>query len=82
MAKKIEIKKTEAAPAPKREEKSTGVIGSFALGKDNYMFILGGIALLVLGYVLMIGGGADSPDRPGPYSAGPSCPLHWPDLAA
>jgi hypothetical protein len=58
MAKKIEIRKT----AVKKEEK-TAVIGTFAFQKENYMIILAGVALLTIGYLLMIGGGADSTDK-------------------
>lgn len=59
MAKKIEIKKGAA----KKEEKAAVVHGTFAFGKDNYTFILVGVGVLVIGYLLMIGGGADSPDK-------------------
>lgn len=59
MAKKIEIKKGAA----KKEEKAAVVQGTFAFGKDNYMIILAGIGVLVIGYLLMIGGGAESPDK-------------------
>jgi hypothetical protein len=61
MAKKIEIRKTAA----KKEEK-TAVMGTFAFQKENYMIILAGVALLTIGYLLMIGGGADSPDKYNP----------------
>jgi membrane-bound ClpP family serine protease len=30
--------------------------------KKNYMILLSGIALIVLGYLLMIGGGSDDPE--------------------
>ena len=33
----------------------------FAFGKVNYKIMLVGIALLVIGYLLMVGGGADDP---------------------
>ncbi len=59
MAKKIEIKKSVA----KKEEKASVVPGTFAFGKDNYTIILVGVGVLVIGYLLMIGGGADSPDK-------------------
>jgi hypothetical protein len=65
MAKKIEIKKTTAAAttAPKREERSQSGPVAFAFGKENYMIILGGVAVLILGYLLMVGGGADKPEN-------------------
>lgn len=31
-------------------------------GKQNYILVLIGIALLVLGFILMLGGGSDDPD--------------------
>ena len=33
----------------------------FAFGKVNYKIMLVGIALLVIGYLLMVGGGSDDP---------------------
>ena len=34
----------------------------FAFGKENYRLMLIGIAFLVLGYILMIGGGSEDPN--------------------
>jgi len=34
----------------------------FVFGKENYKFLFIGLALIVLGFILMIGGGSDSPD--------------------
>ena len=31
-------------------------------GKQNYIIVLIGLALIVLGFILMIGGGSDDPD--------------------
>lgn len=61
MAKKIDIKKT-AAKSSKKEDKNANP-AAFAFGKENYYFILAGVGMLVIGYLLMIGGGADSPDK-------------------
>ncbi len=61
MAKKIEIK-----PAAKKEEKTAATTGTFAFGKDNYMIILAGVVVLVIGYLLMVGGGAETPDKYNP----------------
>lgn len=33
----------------------------FALGRANYKFMLIGIAVVLLGFILMIGGGSDDP---------------------
>lgn len=35
----------------------------FAFEKINYIWMLIGLALLALGYILLIGGGANSPDE-------------------
>jgi uncharacterized RDD family membrane protein YckC len=36
--------------------------GEFAFGKMNYRLLLIGLAFLLLGYILMIGGGSDNPN--------------------
>ena len=59
MATKIEIKKASA----KKEEKAPVVVGTFAFQKENYMIILAGVAVLAIGYLLMVGGGADNPNE-------------------
>ena len=33
----------------------------FAFSKKNYILIIAGVLIMVLGYVLMIGGGSDDP---------------------
>lgn len=35
----------------------------FVFGKENYKFLFIGLALILLGFILMIGGGSDSPDE-------------------
>lgn len=35
----------------------------FPLGKQNYMFIIGGMVLVIIGFLLMVGGGAESLDE-------------------
>lgn len=60
MAKKITPKAGAAKAALKDERKETSP-NTLAFGKENYYIILGGIGLLVLGYLLMIGGGSDDP---------------------
>jgi len=35
----------------------------FVFGKENYKFLLIGLGLILLGFILMIGGGSDSPDE-------------------
>lgn len=35
---------------------------SFLFGRKNYMFMLIGIAVIALGFILMAGGGSDNPN--------------------
>jgi len=35
--------------------------GEFAFGKENYRLMLIGLALIILGFLLMIGGGSEDP---------------------
>jgi len=42
---------------PKEEPKEV-----FIFGKKNYLFMLIGIGLIVLGFILMSGGGSDDPN--------------------
>jgi hypothetical protein len=61
MVKKVTT--TEKAPAKKAEGAKNIPAGAFAFGKENYMIILAGVGVLVIGYLLMIGGGADKPEN-------------------
>ena len=45
----------------KQKTTSTG-FSEFAFGKENYKLLLIGLALIVLGFLLMIGGGSDDPN--------------------
>jgi len=44
--------------AKKDNVKETG----FALGKENYKFMAIGFAIIVVGFILMVGGGSDDPE--------------------
>lgn len=35
----------------------------FVFGKQNYSILIVGVVLVVLGYILMIGGGSDDPNQ-------------------
>jgi len=35
----------------------------FVFGKENYKYLFIGLGLILLGFILMIGGGSDSPDE-------------------
>ena len=36
---------------------------TFAFGRDNYIFMLAGVGILLIGYLLMIGGGSEDPNE-------------------
>ena len=54
MAKEITKKKESFEPNDNQEV--------MPFGKQNYIIVLIGIALLVLGFILMLGGGSNDPD--------------------
>ena len=58
--KQKEIKKP-AATAEKIQSVSGGATG-FAFGRQNYKLLFIGLALILLGFILMIGGGSDDPN--------------------
>ncbi|HLG03437.1 MAG TPA: DUF3098 domain-containing protein [Bacteroidia bacterium] len=60
MAKKILVKGDKGKKDDNRRDTTPA---TFAFGRDNYLFILIGIGVLILGYVLMIGGGSDDPNE-------------------
>lgn len=35
----------------------------FGIARENYKFLIAGVALIFLGYLLMIGGGSDDPNK-------------------
>lgn len=37
-------------------------VGEFAFGKENYRLMLIGLAFIVVGFLLMVGGGSTDPD--------------------
>jgi len=57
MAKTIKTTTTDAAK--KVEDNSRPV---FAFGKENYILMLSGVFLIILGFVLMTGGGSKDPN--------------------
>ena len=44
------------------KEKNKGNKSEFLFGKKNYSIMLVGIAVIVLGFILMAGGGSDNPE--------------------
>jgi len=57
--KKKEVKKTSHSG-----DKSTTIskYSGFAFGKENYKLLFIGLAFIVIGFLLMIGGGSDDPN--------------------
>lgn len=35
----------------------------FAFGKDNYRILIVGVVIVVIGYMLMVGGGSEDPNK-------------------
>ena len=52
--------KIEKGPAPRKELKSRT---DFAFGRINYLLMLTGIGLILLGFILMSGGRLDDPGK-------------------
>lgn len=61
MAKKIIAPKAGTRKATTSDSNRETAPNTLAFNKENYYIILGGVGLLVLGYILMIGGGSDDP---------------------
>jgi hypothetical protein len=57
MAKTI---KTVASETTKKADDSSRPV--FAFGKENYLIMLAGVALLIIGFILMTGGGSKDPN--------------------
>ena len=55
--KKVAVKEKQAGTRAVEPESRSG----FAFGKENYRLLLIGLALIVLGFLLMIGGGSKDP---------------------
>lgn len=45
------------------QKRSSASSADFAFGKENYRLLLIGLAVIVLGFLLMIGGGSDDPNE-------------------
>jgi hypothetical protein len=52
--------KSSASDAAKKAEDNVRPV--FALGKENYILMLVGVALIILGFILMTGGGSKDPN--------------------
>lgn len=53
----------KANPAHQHSQQKSQEQGSvFAFNRENYKLLFIGLALIILGFILMIGGGSDDPD--------------------
>ena len=55
-----------AAPKPttaKEQPVKLANTGEFAFGKENYRLMLIGLAIILVGFLLMVGGGSDDPTK-------------------
>jgi hypothetical protein len=60
MKQKKEDKKSPVTVVDKQKPAASGVM-PFAFGKENYKLLVIGLVLILVGFLLMIGGGSDNP---------------------
>jgi hypothetical protein len=66
MEKKQTQSKSHTAAKPAKGETVTGKtanVGEFAFGKENYRLMLIGLAFILVGFLLMIGGASPDPTK-------------------
>jgi hypothetical protein len=51
--------KKQPAPAPKANNTTQG---QFVFGRENYILLIASLAIILIGYFLMAGGGSDDPN--------------------
>jgi hypothetical protein len=63
--KPTQTKTASAAKSTKSDEQTakTPNVGEFAFGKENYRLMLIGLAFIVAGFLLMVGGGSSDPTK-------------------
>ncbi|MBE9491649.1 MAG: DUF3098 domain-containing protein [Bacteroidetes bacterium] len=57
---KDQLKKPE--PVRVKQKATTETSSAFAFGRENYKLLLIGLAFIIVGFLLMIGGGSDDPN--------------------
>lgn len=62
MAKNVKQKNIKKPAAAAEKVQSGGSATGFAFGRQNYRLLFIGLALILLGFILMIGGGSDDPN--------------------
>lgn len=64
MNKQKNIKRKPRPAARKQSEKKTSPArATFVFERENYILLLAGLGLIGLGFILMIGGGSDDPNK-------------------
>lgn len=58
----MEVKKTVKVSADKKAAPVSDKEQQFAFGKENYRLMLIGLGVIVLGFILMVGGGSEDPN--------------------
>jgi hypothetical protein len=56
----MKLKEINKSSAPEKQKSS--FTSDFAFGKENYRLLLIGLALILIGFLLMIGGGSKDPN--------------------
>jgi hypothetical protein len=56
----MKLKETTKPSSPEKQKSATGF--DFAFGKENYKLLLIGLVLILVGFLLMIGGGSEDPN--------------------
>jgi len=54
--------KKKASPPTPRQKTVENKSSELAFGRQNYMLLIIGLVLIVIGFLLMIGGGSDDPN--------------------
>ncbi|HOI86627.1 MAG TPA: DUF3098 domain-containing protein [Lentimicrobium sp.] len=57
----MNAKKSDKEAAPKKIQAAGDKAMQFAFGRENYRIMLIGLAVLALGFILMVGGGSEDP---------------------
>jgi len=52
----------QGAGNPQTPARPSGKLPDFVFGRENYIIVLAGLALIALGFILMIGGGSKDPN--------------------
>ena len=62
------MSKAQKNTAPGAKENASG---DFAFEKQNYLLMIAGIVVIIIGYMLMAGGGSDDPNKFNPEVLSP-----------